>query len=105
VPTVYSLPDSDEEEEADRKVGDAEDAAGDESGSESGALRPGSSARLTRKTQPAPSSMTKAEGSSKSVSASTSKPGGTIHVKKEGAASVKTPATSMTPNRPTPRAA
>ncbi|KAJ7681309.1 hypothetical protein B0H14DRAFT_3535844 [Mycena olivaceomarginata] len=80
-------------EEADRKVGDAEDAAGDESGSELGALRPGSSARLTRKTQPAPSSTTKAEDSSKSASASTSKPGGTIHVKKEGAASVKTPAT------------
>ncbi|KAJ7861671.1 hypothetical protein B0H14DRAFT_3445142 [Mycena olivaceomarginata] len=105
VPTVYSLPDSDDEEEADRKVGDAEDAAGDESGSESGALRPGSSARLTRKTQPAPSSPTKAEGSSKSASASTSKPGGTIHVKKEGAASVKTPATSMTLNRPMPKPA
>ncbi|KAJ7737476.1 hypothetical protein B0H14DRAFT_2638743 [Mycena olivaceomarginata] len=35
----------------------------------------------------------------------TSKPGGTIHVKKDGAASGKTPATSTTPNRPTPRAA
>ncbi|KAJ7683920.1 hypothetical protein B0H14DRAFT_3534891 [Mycena olivaceomarginata] len=81
VPTVYSLPDSDDEEEADRKVGDAEDAAGDES---------------------APSSPTKAEGSSKSASASTSKPGGTIHVKKEGAASVKTPATSMTLTVPCP---
>jgi hypothetical protein len=105
VPTVYSLPDSDEEEEADRKVGDAEDAAGDESGSESGALRPGSSARLTLKTQPAPSSPMKAEGSSMSASASTSKPGGTIHVKKDGAASGKTPATSTTLNCPMPKPA
>ncbi|KAJ7343708.1 hypothetical protein DFH08DRAFT_810266 [Mycena albidolilacea] len=105
VPTVYSLPDSDDEEEADRKVADAEEAAGDESGSELGVLRPGSSARLTHKTQPAPSSTTKAEGSSKSVSASTSKPGGTIHVKKEGAASVKTPATPTAQNRPVPKPA
>ncbi|KAJ7817379.1 hypothetical protein B0H14DRAFT_3474701 [Mycena olivaceomarginata] len=86
VPTVYSLPDSDDEEEADRKVGDAEGCCGG-------------------RTQPAPSSPTKAEGSSKSASASTSKPGGTIHVKKEGAASVKTPATSMTLNRPMPKPA
>ncbi|KAJ7824017.1 hypothetical protein B0H14DRAFT_3469631 [Mycena olivaceomarginata] len=105
VPVVYALPESDDEEEADRKVGDAEYAAGDESGSESGALRPGSSTRLLQSTQTVPSSLAKAEGSSKSASASTSKPGGTIHVKKEGAASVKTPATSTTPNRPTPRAA
>jgi hypothetical protein len=105
VPVVYTLPESDDEEEADRKVGNAEDAAGDESGSESGALHPGSSARLTHKTHPAPSSSANAEVSSKSASASTSKPGGTIHVKKEGATSGKTPATSTTLNRPTPRAA
>jgi hypothetical protein len=104
VPVVYALPDSEDEEEADRKVGDAEDAAGDESGSESGALRPGSSARPPQKTQSVPSSLAKAEGTSHSASASTSKPGGTIHVKKEGAASIKTPATSTTPNRPTPKA-
>jgi hypothetical protein len=105
VPVVYTLPESDEEEEADRKVVDAEEAVGDGSGSELGAFHPGSSTRPTRKTQPAPSSLTKSEGASKSTSASTSKPGGTIHVKKEGAASVKTPATSTPPNRPTPKAA
>jgi hypothetical protein len=105
LPVAYALPESDDEEEADRKVADAEYAAGDESGSESGALRPGSSTRPLQSTQTVPSLLAKAEGSSKSASASTSKPGGTIHVKKEGAASVKTPATSTTPNRPTPRAA
>ncbi|KAJ7824995.1 hypothetical protein B0H14DRAFT_3468907, partial [Mycena olivaceomarginata] len=105
VPVVYALPDSEDEEEADRQVGDAEDAAGDESGSESGAFRPGSSTRPSRKTQPASSSTTNAEGSSKSASASTSKPGGTIHVKKEGAASLKTPATPTAQNRPAPKAA
>jgi hypothetical protein len=105
VPTVYALPDSEDEEEADRKVGDAEDTAGDESGSESGTLRPGSSTRPLQTTQTVPSSLAKAEGTSHSASASTSKPGGTIHVKKEGAASGKTPATSTTPNRPAPRAA
>ncbi|KAJ7797738.1 hypothetical protein B0H14DRAFT_2618593, partial [Mycena olivaceomarginata] len=78
---------------------------GDESGSESGAFRPGSSTRPSRKTQPASSSTTNAEGSSKSASASTSKPGGTIHVKKEGAAILKTPATPTAQNRPTPKAA
>jgi hypothetical protein len=101
VPTVYALPDSEDEEEADRKVGTAEEAARDKSG----ALRPDPSARLTCKTQTAPLSMMNAEGASKSASASTSKTGGTIHIKKEGAASVKTPTTSTTPNRPTPRAA
>ncbi|KAJ7833464.1 hypothetical protein B0H14DRAFT_2591493 [Mycena olivaceomarginata] len=105
VSVVYALPDSDDEEEADRKVWDAEDAAGDESGSESGALRPGSSTRPLQKTQTVPSSLVKAEGTSHSASASTSKPGGTIHVKKEGATSVKTPVTSTTPNCPTPKAA
>jgi hypothetical protein len=105
VPVVYALPESDEEEEADWKVGDAEYAAGDESGSESGALCPGSSTRPLQSTQTVPSSLAKAEGTSKSASASTSKPGGTIHVKKDGAASGKTPAKSTTPNRPMPRAA
>jgi hypothetical protein len=105
VPVVYALPKSDDEEEADRKVGDAEYAAGDESGSESGALHPGSSTRPLQSTQTVPSSLAKAEGTSKSASASTSKPGGTIHVKKDGAASGKTPATSTTPNRPAPKPA
>ncbi|KAJ7318051.1 hypothetical protein DFH08DRAFT_820073 [Mycena albidolilacea] len=104
VPTVYVLPESEDEQEADRKVVDAEEAVGDESGSESGAFRPGSSTRPTRKTQPAPLSTTKSEGASKSTSASTSKPGGTIRVKKEGAASGKTPATPMAQSRPTPKA-
>ncbi|KAJ7788902.1 hypothetical protein B0H14DRAFT_3503657 [Mycena olivaceomarginata] len=104
VPMVYSLPDSDDEEEADRKVGDAEEAVGDESGSESGAFRPGSSTRPTRKTQPAPSSPTKSKGASKSTSASTSKPGATIHVKKEGAASGKILAMPTAQSRPTPKA-
>jgi hypothetical protein len=90
VPVVYALPDSEDEEEVDRKMGDA--AAGDESGSELGTLRLSSSTRPTCKTQPASSSTTNAEGSSKSASASTSKPGGTIHVKKDGAAGGKTPA-------------
>ncbi|KAJ7328915.1 hypothetical protein DFH08DRAFT_967300 [Mycena albidolilacea] len=105
VPTVYALPESDDEKAADRKVGDAEEAVGDESGSELGAFRPGSSTCPTRKTQPAPSSMTKSEGTSKSASASTSKPGGTIRVKKEGAASGKTPTTPTASNRPTPKVA
>ncbi|KAJ7871816.1 hypothetical protein B0H14DRAFT_3439252 [Mycena olivaceomarginata] len=103
VPMVYTLPDSDEEEEADRKVRNAEEATGDESGSESGALRPDTTSCPTRKTQPAPLSMTKSEGTSKSTSASTSKPGGTMHVKKEGAASGKTLVPPTTPNTPHPR--
>jgi hypothetical protein len=82
-----------------------EDAAGDESGSESGALCPGSCTRPTCKTQPASLSTTNAEGSSKSTSASMSKPGGTIHVKKDGAASGKTPAMPTTSNCPMPKAA
>ncbi|KAJ7788600.1 hypothetical protein B0H14DRAFT_3503997 [Mycena olivaceomarginata] len=86
VPVVYSLPDSEDEEEADRKVGNAEDAAGDESGSESGARRPGSTTRPLQTTRTASSSSAKAAGFSHSTSASTSKPGGTIH------------------NRPTPKA-
>jgi hypothetical protein len=102
VPTVYALPDSEDEEEADRKVGTAEEAAGDESGSESGAPRPGSSALLTRKAQPAPSSTTNAEGPSKSTSASTSKPG-TIFVKKEGGSSSTIPKTPAKQEHPKPR--
>ncbi|KAJ7787131.1 hypothetical protein B0H14DRAFT_3505935 [Mycena olivaceomarginata] len=55
-------------------------------------------------TQPAPSSLVKSEGASKSASTSTSKPRGTIHVKKEGAASGKTPATPTALSHPTPKA-
>jgi hypothetical protein len=103
VPVVYVLSESDDEEEADRKVGNAEYAAGDESGSESGALRPGSSTRPLQSTQTVPSSPAKAEGTSHSASTSTSKPGGTIHVKKDGAASGKNPATPTAQNRPMPK--
>ncbi|KAJ7654900.1 hypothetical protein B0H14DRAFT_3540763, partial [Mycena olivaceomarginata] len=87
VPVVYALPESDDEEEADRKVGDAEYAAGDD--------QPKQSLRRWRRLRapPSPPALPRPN------------PGGTIHVKKEGAASVKTPATSTTPNRPTPRAA
>ncbi|KAJ7867004.1 hypothetical protein B0H14DRAFT_3442130 [Mycena olivaceomarginata] len=102
VPTVYALPDSEDKEEADRKVGTAEEAAGDESGSELGTLRPGSSALLTRKAQLAPSSTTNAEGPSKSASTSTSKPG-TIFVKKEGGSSSTIPKTPAKQERPKPR--
>ncbi|KAJ7692491.1 hypothetical protein B0H14DRAFT_2651659 [Mycena olivaceomarginata] len=84
VPVAYALSDSDEEEEeVDREVGKEGEAEGNASKDEFGALRTGSSARPTRKTQPAPSSTTKSEGSSSLPSASTSKLG-TIFVKKEG---------------------
>ncbi|KAJ7354043.1 hypothetical protein DFH08DRAFT_803957 [Mycena albidolilacea] len=105
VPVSYTLSNSNnKEEEADRKVEDVEEAVGDESGSESGTLRPGSSSRPTLKTQPAPSSPTKSEGTSTSASASKSNPGGTIHVKKEGASSSKTLVTFAAQNHLLPKA-
>jgi hypothetical protein len=82
VPVSYALSDSDdeEEEEVDREVGKEGEAEGNASEDDFGALRTGSSARPTRKTQPAPSSTTKSEGASSLPSASTSKHGETVHL-------------------------
>ncbi|KAJ7300354.1 hypothetical protein DFH08DRAFT_1001797 [Mycena albidolilacea] len=105
VPVSYALYDSDDgEEEADREVGKEGEAEGSTSEHESGALRTGSSALSTRKTQPAPSSPTKSEGALSSPSASTSKPG-TIFVKKDGGSSSKTPKTPAKQERPKPKGA
>jgi hypothetical protein len=105
VPVSYALYDSDDgEEEADREVGKEGEAEGSASEHESGALRTGSSALSTRKTQPAPSSPTKSEGALSLPSASTSKPG-TIFVKKDGGSSSKTPKTPAKQERPKPKGA
>jgi hypothetical protein len=102
---AYTLSDSDdEEEEADREVGKEGEAEGNASENESGALRTGSSARPTQKTQMAPSSTAKSEGALSLPSASTSKPG-TIFVKKDGGSSGKTPKTPAKQERPKPRGA
>ncbi|KAJ7300647.1 hypothetical protein DFH08DRAFT_828243, partial [Mycena albidolilacea] len=105
VPVAYTLSDSDEEEEeADREEGNEGEAEGNASENESGALRTGSSARPTQKTQPAPSSMKKSEGAPSLPGASTSKPG-TIFVKNEGGSSSKTLKTPAKQDRPKPKGA
>jgi hypothetical protein len=102
---AYTLSDSDdEEEEADREVGKEGEAEGNASENESGALRTGSSARPTQKTQTAPSSTTKPEGAPSLPGASTSKPG-TIFVKKEDGSSSKTLKTPAKQDRPKPKGA
>ncbi|KAJ7702520.1 hypothetical protein B0H14DRAFT_3527255 [Mycena olivaceomarginata] len=105
VPVAYTLSDSDEEEEeADREVGKEGEAEGNASENESGALRTGSSARPTQKTQTAPSSTAKSEGALSLPSASTSKPG-TIFVKKDGGSSGKASKAPAKQERPKPRGA
>ncbi|KAJ7812464.1 hypothetical protein B0H14DRAFT_3478832 [Mycena olivaceomarginata] len=105
VPVAYTLSDSDdEEEEADREVGKEGEAEGNASENESGALRTGSSARPTQKTQTAPSSTTKPEGAPSLPGASTSKPG-TIFVKKEDGSISKTLKTPAKQDRPKPKGA
>ncbi|KAJ7690948.1 hypothetical protein B0H14DRAFT_2652201 [Mycena olivaceomarginata] len=105
VPVAYTLSDSDEEEEEeDREVGKEGEAEGNASENESGALRTGSSARPTQKTQTVPSSMAKSEGTLSLPSASTSKPR-TIFVKKDGGSSGKAPKTSAKQEHPKPRGA
>ncbi|KAJ7842392.1 hypothetical protein B0H14DRAFT_3456933 [Mycena olivaceomarginata] len=101
IPHVELVP---EEEEADREVGKEGEAEGNASENESGALRTGSSARPTQKTQTAPSSTTKPEGAPSLPGASTSKPG-TIFVKKEDGSSSKTLKTPAKQDRPKPKGA